>query len=126
MSAGITVDHVSGVAGRRAPIVLEATGLALAAATGGTALIGRRLSRQTHGLGPVQMTRMYEHHDAVLHSVREGVLIVDPHGCLLLANDEARRLLALPERERSARRGTGAPSESRTAPSVGHPRPRTR
>ncbi|WND39890.1 SpoIIE family protein phosphatase [Streptomyces sp. BB1-1-1] len=97
VSAGITVDHVSGVAGRQAPIVLGATGLALAAATGGTALIGRRLSRQTHGLGPVQMTRMYEHHDAVLHSVREGVLIVDPHGCLLLAKDEARRLLALPE-----------------------------
>lgn len=95
VSAGITVDRVSGVSGRQVPIVLGTAGLALAAATGGTALIGRRLRRQTHGLGPVQMTRMYEHHDAVLHAVREGVLIVDPHGCLLLANDEARRLLAL-------------------------------
>ncbi len=40
---------------------------------------------------------MYEHHDAVLHSVREGVLIVGPEGRLLLANDEAQRLLDLPE-----------------------------
>ncbi|MFD4598259.1 SpoIIE family protein phosphatase [Streptomyces sp. NPDC058464] len=95
VSAGITVSQVSAAAGRQAPLVLAGTGLAIAAATGGTALIGRRLRRQTHGLGPVQMTRMYEHHDAVLHAVREGVLIVDPQGSLLLVNDEARRLLGL-------------------------------
>ncbi|MGW2713919.1 SpoIIE family protein phosphatase, partial [Streptomyces sp. NPDC001356] len=56
----------------------------------------RRLLRQTHGLGPYEMTRMYEHHDAVLHAVREGVLIVGGDGRLLLANDEAHRLLDLP------------------------------
>ncbi|MFF5014851.1 SpoIIE family protein phosphatase [Streptomyces sp. NPDC001165] len=95
VSAGITIKQVSGAADRQVPLVLVATGVVLLAATGGTALISRRLRRQTHGLGPVQMTRMYEHHDAVLHAVREGVLIVDPQGGLLLANDEARRLLGL-------------------------------
>jgi serine phosphatase RsbU (regulator of sigma subunit)/anti-sigma regulatory factor (Ser/Thr protein kinase) len=39
---------------------------------------------------------MYEHHDAVLHAVREGVLIIGSDGRLLLANDEALRLLDLP------------------------------
>ncbi|MFJ9361204.1 SpoIIE family protein phosphatase [Streptomyces mirabilis] len=95
VSAGITVKQVSLAAERQVPLVLAATGVVLSAATGGTALISRRLRRQTHGLGPTQMTRMCEHHDAVLHSVREGVLIVDSHGRLLLANDEARRLLGL-------------------------------
>ncbi|MFK0158228.1 SpoIIE family protein phosphatase [Streptomyces sp. NPDC090499] len=95
VSAGITVHRVSLAAARQVPLVLTGTGLALAAATAGTALVGRRLCRQTRGLGPVQITRMYEHHDAVLHSVREGVLIVDRHRRLLLANDEARRLLGL-------------------------------
>ncbi|MEU3517553.1 SpoIIE family protein phosphatase [Streptomyces sp. NPDC006654] len=95
VAAGITVHRVTLAAGREMPLVLTAAGLVLTAATGGSALIGRRLSHQTHGLGPVQMTRMYEHHDAVLHAVREGVLIVDPRGRLLLANDEARRLLGL-------------------------------
>ncbi|MFD8221356.1 SpoIIE family protein phosphatase [Streptomyces sp. NPDC059697] len=95
VSAGITVKQVSLAAERQVPLVLGATGVVLSAATGGTALISRRLRRQTHGLGPTQMTRMYEHHDAVLHSVREGVLIVDSQGRLLLANDEARRLLGL-------------------------------
>jgi serine phosphatase RsbU (regulator of sigma subunit)/anti-sigma regulatory factor (Ser/Thr protein kinase) len=42
------------------------------------------------------MTRMYEHHDAVLHAVREGVIIAGGEGRLLLANDEAQRLLDLP------------------------------
>ena len=96
VSAGITTENVGGVADRQLPLVLSAAAVGLALATGGTALVSRRLLRQTHGLGPHEMTRMYEHHDAVLHSVREGVLIVGGEGRLLLANDEARRLLALP------------------------------
>ncbi|MEU9993329.1 SpoIIE family protein phosphatase [Streptomyces sp. NPDC048045] len=95
VSAGITVARVSVAADRQVPLVLAATGVVLAAATAGTALISKRLRRQTHGLGPAQMTHMYEHHDAVLHAVREGVLITDAQGRLLLANDEARRLLGL-------------------------------
>jgi sensor histidine kinase regulating citrate/malate metabolism len=38
---------------------------------------------------------MYEHHDAILHSVSEGLIVLDRNG-VALANDEARRLLALP------------------------------
>ncbi|CAM5548277.1 hypothetical protein STENM223S_10564 [Streptomyces tendae] len=96
VSAGITTENVGGVADRQLPLVLIAAAVGLALATGGTALVSRRLLRQTHGLGPHEMTRMYEHHDAVLHSVREGVLIVGAEGRLLLSNDEARRLLDLP------------------------------
>ncbi|MFE0461155.1 SpoIIE family protein phosphatase [Kitasatospora sp. NPDC058965] len=96
VSAGITIDKISGVANHQLPLVLGASAAALALATAGAALASRRLRHQTHGLGPEEMTRMYEHHDAVLHAVREGVLILDPDGLLLLANDEARRLLPLP------------------------------
>ncbi|MGW5638924.1 SpoIIE family protein phosphatase [Streptomyces sp. NPDC003832] len=96
VSAGITTATVGGTADRQLPLVLSAAAAALALATGGTALVSRRLTRQTHGLGPHEMTRMYEHHDAVLHAVREGVLIVGEEGRLLLANDEAHRLLDLP------------------------------
>ncbi|MEV6396684.1 SpoIIE family protein phosphatase [Streptomyces sp. NPDC051907] len=96
VSAGITIDRVSGVVEDQLPLLLGAAGGVLLLTTGGTALVSRRLRRQTHGLGPAEMTRMYEHHDAVLHAVREGVLIVAGDGRLLLANDEARRLLGLP------------------------------
>ncbi|MFI7413718.1 SpoIIE family protein phosphatase [Streptomyces sp. NPDC049627] len=97
VSAGVTKKTVGGTADRQLPLVLIAAAVALALSTAGTALVSRRLLRQTHGLGPDEMTRMYEHHDAVLHAVREGVIIVGDEGRLLLANDEAHRLLDLPE-----------------------------
>ncbi|MER5917393.1 SpoIIE family protein phosphatase [Streptomyces sp. NPDC001982] len=95
VGAGVTLEHVGDRVAEQLPVVLGATAGAVAVTTGGAALLSRRLLRQTHGLGPAEITRMYEHHDAVLHSVKEGVLIVDEDGRLLLANDEARRLLDL-------------------------------
>jgi sensor histidine kinase regulating citrate/malate metabolism len=60
-------------------------------------LIARRLRRQTHGMGEREITRMYEYYRAVLGAVREGLLLVDSDLRVQLVNDEARRLLALPE-----------------------------
>ncbi|MEW2490132.1 SpoIIE family protein phosphatase [Streptomyces sp. NPDC048411] len=96
VSVGIAINNVNRMADRELPVLVGAAVAALALTSGGAALISRRLRRQTHGLGPAEMTRLYEHHDAVLHSVREGVLIIDGDRRLLLANDEARRLLGLP------------------------------
>ncbi|WP_405659166.1 SpoIIE family protein phosphatase [Streptomyces sp. NBC_01166] len=96
VSAGITIKSVSGAAEDQFPLLFGSAAGILLLTMGGTALVTRRLKRQTHGLGPTEMTQMYEHHDAVLHAVREGVLIVGGDGRLLLANDEARRLLHLP------------------------------
>ncbi|MEU2738590.1 SpoIIE family protein phosphatase [Streptomyces sp. NPDC007095] len=96
VSAGLKVKNVTNQVDRQLPIILGAGAGALVVSTGVTALVGRRLRRQTHSLAPDEMTRMYDHHDTVLHSVREGVLIVAGDGRLLLANDEARRLLELP------------------------------
>ncbi|MBO1419885.1 PAS domain-containing protein, partial [Streptomyces sp. FH025] len=96
VAAGVTLKSVSSASERQLPLVLGAAAGAIGLATLGTALISRRLRRQTHGLGPAEMTRMYEHHAAVLHAVREGVMIVGGDGRLLLCNDEARRLLDLP------------------------------
>ncbi|MEU7057010.1 SpoIIE family protein phosphatase [Streptomyces sp. NPDC046197] len=97
VSAGLQIETVGHMLDWQIPVALGSAALALALATAGTALVSRRLRRQTHGLGPAEMTRMYEHHDAVLHAVREGVLIIAGDGRVLLANDEARRLLDLPE-----------------------------
>ncbi|MFF5807452.1 SpoIIE family protein phosphatase [Streptomyces sp. NPDC012746] len=96
VSSPVTVQNVQSMVNRQLPVVLGTAAGVLALSAGGTALVSRRLLRRTHGLGPAEMTRMYEHHDAVLHAVREGVLIVGGDGRLLLANDEARRLLDLP------------------------------
>ncbi|MGA5355879.1 SpoIIE family protein phosphatase [Streptomyces thermodiastaticus] len=96
VGAGVTLEHVGERVTEQLPAVLGATAAAVAVTTGTAALLSRRLWRQTRGLGPAEITRMYDHHDAVLHSVREGVVIVGEDGRLLLANDEAWRLLELP------------------------------
>ena len=63
----------------------------------------RRLRRQTHGMAPGICARMFEHHEAVLHSIREGLIVFDGDaatpfgdGVADVVNDEARRLLDLP------------------------------
>lgn len=96
VSAGITVKDVAALWLPQLPIILGSGAAALALSMTGTTLVARRLRRQTHGLAPAELTQLYEHHDAVLHAVREGVLITGTDGRLLLANDEARRLLDLP------------------------------
>lgn len=96
VSAGITVKNVAGLWLPQLPIILGSGAAALALAMTGTTLVSRRLRRQTHGLAPAELAQQFEHHDAVLHAVREGVLITRADGRLLLANDEARRLLGLP------------------------------
>ncbi|MEV0535972.1 SpoIIE family protein phosphatase [Kitasatospora sp. NPDC050463] len=96
VSAGLKVKNVTAAHNRQLPLILGTGAAAVAVATTGTALIARRLKRQTHGMDPGELARIYEHHNAVLHAVREGVVIVGQDGRLLLANDEARELLGLP------------------------------
>ncbi len=122
VAVAITVHKVEGMAARQLPVLLGAAGGALALSAAGTALVSRRVLRQTHGLGPVEMTRMYDHHDAVLHAVREGVLIVGEDGRLLLVNDEARRLLNLPA-DAEGRRVTGLGLEPEVSALIASDRP---
>src|SRR5450759_5036399 len=96
-AVGVKRDALARDLAQQVPTLLGAAVVALLLAAAGAALIARRLRRQTHGLGPDELARMYEFYDAVLHAVREGLVLLDLHGRLLLANDEAGRLLELPQ-----------------------------
>ncbi|MEH0982536.1 sensor histidine kinase [Micromonospora sp. CPCC 205556] len=95
VSVGITTESINQRLLGRAPALLAVTAVVLALAGLSSWLLSRRLRRQTHGLGPAQMTRMYEYYDAVLHSVGEGLVVVDAGGRIALVNDEGRRLLGI-------------------------------
>ncbi|GAA3223151.1 sensor histidine kinase [Pseudonocardia petroleophila] len=96
VSVGRTVTAVSRELAGRLPVLLAFAGAALTAAALGSWLVSRWLRRTTHDMGPAELSRMYEYYDTVLHSVREGLLLLDRGGRVQLVNDEARRLLALP------------------------------
>ncbi|MGH3880466.1 MAG: sensor histidine kinase [Actinophytocola sp.] len=62
----------------------------------GSALVARRVKRQTFGLEPREIAGLVEHREAMLHGIREGVVGLDTAGRITLVNDQARRLLSLP------------------------------
>jgi sensor histidine kinase regulating citrate/malate metabolism len=97
VAVGIRETTVSEQLRGQLPVIVLA-GLAAALLSGlGTGLVARRIRRQTHGLGERQLQEMVEYYDAVLHAVTEGLILTDLDGRLLLANDEAVRLLGLPD-----------------------------
>jgi two-component system, CitB family, sensor kinase len=95
VAVGITLEQIQDALEDRLPPIAAAAAGLLALGLAGAVLVSRRLRRQTHGLGEEEITRMYEYYDAVLHAVREGMLLVDEAGVVRLVNDEAKRLLGL-------------------------------
>ncbi|WP_432013526.1 sensor histidine kinase [Streptomyces cucumeris] len=95
VSAGITVDTISAEVRRQ---LLALLGVALAAlAAGGLAayVINARLRRHTHGMNAAELSRMHDYHEAALHAVREGLLMLDGRRRIALINDGGRELLGL-------------------------------
>lgn len=95
VSVGVLQTRISDLAFRSLPAIVAAAGVALLLGLGLAVLLARHLRRQTLGLEPDEITAAYTHHDAVLHAVGEGLLVVDGSGRLVVVNAEARRLLAL-------------------------------
>lgn len=98
VSAGVTRSKIGTQVASQVPVILgvSAAGLLLAACS--SFLISRRLRRQTHGLAPDELRALYEHHDAVLHSVHEGLVVFGTGpGPAEVVNDQARTLLDLPD-----------------------------
>ncbi|MDX6432896.1 MAG: two-component system, CitB family, sensor kinase [Streptosporangiaceae bacterium] len=109
VAVGITRAKISEQILHRIPSLAGVIALGFGLAALGALLVSRRLRRQTLGLGPAEITRMYEHHDAVLHAVREGLLVFGRDRRLLLANDEAIRLLGLHPDDDEGRPATDLP-----------------
>ncbi|MEJ7833676.1 MAG: sensor histidine kinase [Nocardioides sp.] len=97
VSVGITVSAIDRQLQEDLVLIALAALAVLLVGLVGAMLVNRRLRRQTHGMGEREITRMYEYYSAVLHAVREGLLLLDSEGRVQLVNDEARRLLPLPD-----------------------------
>ena len=95
VAVGITTAAIERSLSPSLITIAIAAGVVLAAGAVGAWAISRRLNRQTHGLGEREITRMFEYYDAVLHAVREGLVLLDPAGRVQLVNDEGRELLGL-------------------------------
>ncbi|AKK28349.1 ATP-binding protein [Mycobacterium sp. EPa45] len=71
--------------------------LGLGAALGLVAswLLSRRIKRHTRGLEVAEIAGLAEHREALLHSIREGVIGVNTDGVITVVNDSAQDLLGI-------------------------------
>ncbi|MGF1339237.1 sensor histidine kinase [Streptomyces flavovirens] len=95
VSAGITVERVSTQVREQLGALGMAAGAALTLGALGTYVINARLRRHTHGMNARELSRMHDYHEATLHAVREGLLMLDGRRRIALVNDAARELLGL-------------------------------
>ena len=58
-------------------------------------LLSRRIKRHTRGLEIAEIAGLAEHREALLHSIREGVVAVNNDGDITLLNDSAQELLGV-------------------------------
>ncbi|WP_405793945.1 ATP-binding protein [Streptomyces sp. NBC_01506] len=95
VSVGIAYDSVRERLLATIPGLLAYAGGALAVGALAAYLISRRLQRQTHDLAFSDISALLAEREAMLHSLREGVIALDGTGRIRLMNDEAQRLLGL-------------------------------
>ncbi|MFE3015945.1 ATP-binding protein [Streptomyces sp. NPDC059256] len=96
VSAGITIHRISEQVRDQVTGLLAVAGGALALGGVGTYVINARLRRHTHGMNAAELSRLHDYHQATLHAVREGLLMLDGRRRVALVNDGARELLGLP------------------------------
>lgn len=95
VSIGIKVDTISHQVRRQLSALVAVALAALAVGGLGTYVANRRLRRHTHGMAAAELSRMYDYHQATLHAVREGLVLLDANRRVALCNDAARELLGL-------------------------------
>ncbi|KUL34857.1 histidine kinase [Streptomyces sp. NRRL F-4489] len=95
VSAGITIATISEQLRDQVLALLGVAAAALALGGLGTYVVNARLRRHTHGMNAAELSRMYDYHEAALHAVREGLLMLDGDGRVALINDGGRELLGL-------------------------------
>ncbi|RFU84306.1 sensor histidine kinase [Streptomyces triticagri] len=95
VSAGIKVEAINSRVRSQLTGLLGVALGALALGGAGTYFVNARLRRHTHGMNATELSRLHDYHQAALHAVREGLLMLDGGRRIALVNDAGRELLGL-------------------------------
>jgi sensor histidine kinase regulating citrate/malate metabolism len=95
VSAGIKVEAISHRVQDEVTALLGVAAGVLALGAIITYVINARLRRHTHGMNAAELSRMHDYHQAALHAVREGLLMLDAQYRVALINDGGRELLGV-------------------------------
>ncbi|MGW3990724.1 sensor histidine kinase [Streptomyces sp. NPDC004830] len=95
VSAGIRVEQITQRVQEQLTALLGVAAGALLLGAVGTYVVNARLRRHTHGMNATELSRMHDYHQAALHAVREGLLMLDGQYRVALINDGGRELLGV-------------------------------
>lgn len=96
VSVGVTLSSIEDIYRRQLPQLLALCLLVLLLGAASSWWFSKYIQRATLGFGPHGLRRLYAFYFSALHSVREGLLLLDRSRRVVLYNDEAARLLGLP------------------------------
>ncbi|MBF4994810.1 sensor histidine kinase [Arthrobacter gandavensis] len=108
VAAGLTVDRVAIARDAELPGLFIIATAALAWGSLASFLLSRYLRRTTQDRRPDELAGVFAFHDAALHSLREGLLLINNDGDLVLCNDQAAELLGLPSGAAQSPTGFGS------------------
>ena len=92
-----TYPSIADRAGELLPDLITFLGIGLGLGLLGAWLLARLIKRRTRGLEPAEIAALADQREALLHSIREGVVAVAPDGTVTVLSDSARELVGLPE-----------------------------
>ncbi|MGW3361011.1 ATP-binding protein [Streptomyces bungoensis] len=95
VSAGIKVEAISQRIQQQVTALFGVAAGILALGAVATYVLNARLRRHTHGMNAAELSRMHDYHQAALHAVREGLLMLDAQYRVALINDGGRELLGV-------------------------------
>lgn len=93
VSLGIALDTVHRVVGESRWIIYWTIAFAALVGTLGTFFLVKALKRIMLGFEPYEISNLFEQRNAMLQSIKEGVIAVDNQSRITIVNDEAKRLL---------------------------------
>lgn len=96
VSVGVTLGAVQQDLAARVPLIVVASTAIVGFGVLGAVYVRRSARRVTGSYTPAELSRLVQSYETVLHSLREGLVVTDGAGRIVLYNDEAADLLGLP------------------------------
>jgi CitB family two-component system sensor histidine kinase CitS len=99
VSVGFLVDEVESVTFNKMIKVVGASSVVLLIGIVGGILLARDIRKETLGLEPHEIASLYRDRNAILSSVKEGIIAMDQHGYINMVNESAQTMLGLSEED---------------------------
>lgn len=92
---GILMDDIQFLVIQVSKVLMVAIGIGMALGIIGAFMLSYSIKKTLFGLEPEAIAKRLEERNAMLYSVREGIIAVDKQGMVTLVNEEALRMLTM-------------------------------